>query len=152
MSRGNSFMMPVPFPDAAIVSLTSSPELDDFAAVALRWPAFRRWRELHQGLALLRKLQAQFTAGFSFAIERLRNRRWAAHLAEKQNLDLKVAALGLDLQELANPDFAGSLGRLIVGLNPAELAGPRSQGACFEESGRPEPFVHSHAGHGSIFP
>jgi hypothetical protein len=42
------------------------------------------------------------------------------------------------------------LGSLSVGLNPSEFTSPCSKRARLEESGSPEPFVHSHSGHNPI--
>jgi hypothetical protein len=77
----------------------------------------------------------------------LRNRSWAAHVAEKQDFDLKVAALVCHSQHVSNPNLARSLGGLLVGLNPAKFTGSRGQCSRLEESGSPEPLVHSYARH-----
>src|SRR5712692_3922107 len=55
------------------------------------------------------------------------------------------------MQPVADSDLTRSLGSLSVGLNPAEFACPCSERARLEESGGPEPFVHSHPGHNPIF-
>ena len=67
-------------------------------------------RVLLHGFAFFGQLQPRFAAGFGFAIERLRNRGRAAHLAQLQNLDLKDAALVLDLQHVAGVDLARGFG------------------------------------------
>jgi hypothetical protein len=80
----------------------------------------------------------------------LSNRSWSAHVAEKQDFYLKVAAVVRHSQHVANPDLSRSFGRLPVGLNPAKFAGSRRQRSRLEESGRPKPLVHSHRGHDSF--
>jgi len=96
---------------------------------------------------LLGQFQSQFSALFRLPIEGLSHRCRAAQLTQKQNLNLKVASLGSNLQEIAYPDFAGGFGRLLVALNPAEFTGSRSQATRLEKSGSPEPFVNSNTGH-----
>src|SRR5205809_3962361 len=123
------------------------PELDDSAAIAFRWPALGGRFKLLRCFALLCRLQARLPARFCLAVEGLRNRGGAAHLAEKQDFYLKVAALVDHTQHVANADLARSLGRLPVGLNPAEFTGPRRQYPRLEEPGGPKPFIHSHGGH-----
>src|SRR5437016_13050417 len=97
--------------------------------------------------ALFRQLQPQRPALLCLTVERLRNRRRTAHLTEDQDLHLKVATVVLHLQQIADADLARSLGWLSVRLNPAEFTGPSSERARLEESGSPEPLVHSYAGH-----
>jgi hypothetical protein len=75
----------------------------------------------------------------------------APDCAEQQDLDLKVSALGPDFEEIPNVDLAGRLGRLLVGLNPAEFASARSQSASLEESRCPKPFVDPNGIHASYF-
>jgi len=72
---------------------------------------------------------------------------WAALLAQKQDLYVKVPAVVGHAQPVSNPDFARGLGRLPAGLNPAEFTGSRRQCSRFEESGGPQPLVHSHREH-----
>ena len=119
-------------------------------AVAFGWLAFPQGFEMRHRFALFRQLQPQLPARLCLTVERLRNCRRAARLAEGQDLHLKVAAVVLHLQQVADPDLTRSLGWLSVGLNPAELTYPCSERARLEESGGPEPLVHSHAGHDAI--
>src|SRR5437016_8302708 len=100
--------------------------------------------------ALFRQLQPQLPARLCLTRERLRNRRRTAHLTENQDLHLKVATVVLYLQQIAKADLARSLCLLSVGLNPAEFTGPCSERARLEESGSPEPLIHSYAGHNPI--
>src|ERR1017187_4135874 len=132
------------------VPLHSAPEPADFPAIAFRWPAFPKGFRMRHCLALFRQLQPQFPARLRLAIERLRYRRRSAHRAESQDLHLKIAAVVLHSQEVAGADLARRFGGLSVGLNPAEFTCPRGQRAGLEESGGPEPLVHSHAGHDPI--
>lgn len=127
--------------------LSLASELVDFATVALGWSALRRWAEDHSSLTLLSQLGPQFAAGFGFAVQRLGYGSGAAHLAKKKDFHFEITAFGPDLQEIANVDFACRLGRLMVGLNPAEIAGSCSQAPRFEKSRGPQPFVHANAGH-----
>src|ERR1019366_706648 len=81
------------------------------------------------------------------AVQRLCNRRGAAHLAQKQHFHLKVTAIVCHSQHVANPDPARSLGGLPIGLNPTEFTGSCGQCSRLEESGGPKPLVHSYVGH-----
>src|SRR5437879_5864564 len=99
---------------------------------------------MRYGFTLFCQLEAQLAAGLSLAVERLRNRHRAAHLTEKQNLHLKIAAVVFDSQEVANVDLARGLGRLSLGHDPAELTCVRRERTRLEESRGPEPLVHSH--------
>src|SRR5712692_829143 len=92
----------------------------------------------------------QLAARRCLTVERLCNHCRAAHLTEDQDLNLKVAAVVLHLQQIADSDLTRSLGSLSVGLNPAEFTCPCSERARLEESGGPKPFVHSHPGHNPI--
>src|SRR6266851_3572748 len=100
--------------------------------------------------ALLRQLKPQLPARFGLTVERLRHRCRAAYFTENQHLNLKVAAIVLHLQPVADADLTRSLGWLSVGLNPAEFTCPCGKRARLEESGSPEPLIHSHAGHNPI--
>src|SRR5271165_4472117 len=101
--------------------------------------------EIRPVLALFRELLARLAAGFGFPIERLCDGCRSGHLAEKEHFNLKVAAVVLDLQQVAGADFARGLGRLPVGMNAAEFKGARGQRASLEESRGPEPFVYPHS-------
>ena len=122
----------------------------DFTAIAFRWLALPQRFEMRHRFALFRQLEPQLPARVGLAVERLRNRRRAAHLAENQDFHLKIAAIVLHLQQVADADLARRFGCLSVGFNPAELTCPGSKRARLEESGRPQPLVYSHAGHDSI--
>src|ERR1017187_3049853 len=137
-------------PCRSVLCLYSTPKPVDFTAIAFRWLAFPQRFEMRHRFALFRQLQPQLPAGLCLTVERLRNRRRAAHLTEDQDLHLKVAAVVLHLQQVAGSDLTRSLGSLPVGLNPAEFKCPCSERARLEESGGPEPLVHSHAGHNPI--
>jgi len=127
-----------------------SAELDDPSAVAFGGPALGRRVNTLPRPALLDHLHAQFPAGLSFAVEGLSHRGRAAHLAEQQDFHLKIAALSLDLQEVADADVACRLHRLLVGFNPAKFAGARRQAARLEKTGRPQPLINANASHWSI--
>src|ERR1019366_5632388 len=70
----------------------SAAELINFAAIAFRRSAFGRNLKLPHRLALGCQLGAQLPALIRLAIERLRNRGGAAHLAEEQDLDMEIAS------------------------------------------------------------
>jgi hypothetical protein len=125
-------------------------ELDNPATVTFRRSAFGYRSETSQRFSLCCHLQPQFTACFGLAIERLSDRCRAANVAQKQDLNLKIAALGSDLEELANPDFACRLHRYSVALNSAEFARARGQSTRLKEPGCPEPFVYSYTGHARL--
>jgi hypothetical protein len=80
----------------------------------------------------------------------LRHRSRTAYFAQQENLNLELAPIIGHSQHIANPDIPRWLGRLPVGLNPSQVAGPSRQGSCFEEPGSPKPFVDSYRGHCSI--
>ena len=82
---------------------------------------------------------------------RLRNRRRATYLAEQQDLYLKLPAIVLHLQQIADPNISRCLGNLLVQLNPAKLASPCRQRPRLEKSGSPKPLIHPHRSHESIF-
>jgi len=105
---------------------------------------------MRRSFALFCNLEPQLPARIRFLIEPLRNRRWAAHLTENQDLYLKVAAVVLYVQEIADSNLARGLGFLSVGLNPAKFACPCSERARLKKSGGPKPLVHSHADHDPI--
>lgn len=73
-----------------------------------------------------------------------------AHLAQKQDLHLKLARVVLHAQQIAGMHFARGFNRLSMALNPAEIASSRSQRARLEKSRRPKPLIHPHALHNSI--
>ena len=92
---------------------------------------------MRHGFAFFRQLAPQFPALLRLAVKRLRHRRRAAHLADAQNLELKVAALLLHLQPVAGADLARGFGPQPITLDPAEFACPRRQRARLEESRGP---------------
>ena len=92
-------------------------------------------------------LQAKLPAGFRLAVECLGDGSWTANLAQQQDFYLKLAALVSYSQHVSNPDLARRLGRLIVGLNPAQRTGSAGQGSRFEKTCGPKPFIDSYAGH-----
>src|SRR5260370_20845890 len=100
---------------------------------------------MRHGFPFFCQLQAQLPACLRLTVERLRNRRRAAHLTEGQNLHLKVAAVVLHFQKVADADVARRLGWLSVGFDPAEFAFPRGERARLEESGVPQPLLYSYA-------
>src|SRR5258708_39804960 len=110
---------------ATSTSSSSPPKLDNSPAIAFRWPAGRQFFKLLHRFALSRHLQAKFPAGLGLAIESLRNRSRAPHLAEQKNFHMKLTALVGHMQHVSNPDLAGGLGGLSVRLNPAQLTGSR---------------------------
>jgi hypothetical protein len=122
-------------------------ELVNFSAVAFRGSALGRWTETQSRPAFLSDLEPQFTARFTFAVQRLSYRRRATYVAEKEHFHFEITTLGRDLQEVANVDLACRLGRLLAAVNPSEFTGSRSQAASFKKSGGPQPLVHPNTGH-----
>lgn len=125
-------------------------ELDDLASVALGGAAFRRGGIHLHGLALFRNFQAQFTAGICLAIKRLRHGSGAADNAQLQHFHFKFMGICPDVQKVAGMDLASRFGGLVVALDPAQIAGARSQRPGLEEPGCPEPLVNAYAVHGYI--
>ena len=106
------------------LKLASAAKLDDPTTVAFRWPACGQLFKLAHCFALGCHFQAQFAARLGLAVESLRNRGGTADIAEKQNLHLKVAAIVLHLQQVADSNLARSLGLLSVSFNSAEFTCP----------------------------
>jgi hypothetical protein len=130
----------------AVRGLPFAAELDDAATVALGWAVLRQRRELLQRLALGGKLEARRFALFCFAAEGLRHCSGAAHFAEQEYLDLKLAALVSDEEHIADTDFASGLGLDAVRMDAAEFAGFLRQRTGLEEARGPQPFVDAHGG------
>src|SRR5271165_4915247 len=77
--------------------LRSTPKPIEHPAIALRWFACTQQFEAWHRLPFFRQLLAHSAAGLSFPVQRLRHRRRAPYVAQKQHLHLKVAALVLHL-------------------------------------------------------
>jgi hypothetical protein len=101
--------------------------------------------ELRHGFSLFRQFEAQLAACIGFAVESLGGCRRATYFAEGEEFYLEITRVASDLEEVAEMDFAGRLGRLSVRFDSAEITGSGGDGASLEESGGPEPLVHSHA-------
>ena len=123
----------------------------NLAPVALRWAASRSRRKVQPGFSLLGKLAPSFAAGLGFLVKRLRNRSGSANLAQRQDLDHKVAAIVPDREQIAHANLARRSRRLMVGLDPAQLARLRRQRARLEETRGPQPFIKTGAVHEPIF-
>ena len=119
------------------VASHSTTEPIKFAAIAFRWFAFPRRFVMRHRFSFFRQFQPQFPARLRLAIERLRDRCRAAKLAEKENFNLKHAAVVPYLQQVADSNLAGSLGLLSVGFNSAEFTCPCRERTGLEESGCP---------------
>jgi hypothetical protein len=74
----------------------------------------------------------------------------AADFTQEQDFHLKVASGSRDAQLIPNADLARGLDGPPIGMNSAQFAGASRQRAGFEESRRPQPFVHSYARHKAI--
>jgi hypothetical protein len=72
--------------------LPSAAELDDAAAIAFGGPVDRDGSVFLHGLAFFGGFGAGGFAGFGFAVEGLRYGGWAAHLAEREDFNVKLAA------------------------------------------------------------
>jgi hypothetical protein len=128
----------------------SSAKASEFAAIALGGFALTQRLEVRHGLSFFGQFAPQLAAGLGLTVEGLGHGGRPAHLAEKQDFHLKVAAFVRHLKQIADPDLAGRLGSLSVGLNPADVAGLGRQRTSFEETGSPKPFVHPDARHHPI--
>jgi hypothetical protein len=104
--------------------LTFTAKLDDLAAIAFGRSASGRGSEIHHCLTFRRCFEPQFAALVSLAIQRLSDRRRTSHLAQQQNLHLKIATFSRNLQEVADPNIARRLGWLIIRLNLSQITGP----------------------------
>lgn len=129
---------------AARGRLLPSTQTVDEAAVALG--RFDRVEAGH-GLALFREFAAGFAAIFRFAVEGLGDGSGAAHLAEQEHLDVEVAGIIMDAEQVAGADFAGGFGGLAAGFDPAEVAGAGGERPGFEEASGPQPLIDSDARH-----
>jgi len=89
-------------------------------------------------------------AGFGFAVEGLCDGGGGSLLAEGEDFDVEFAAFVLDVEHVADADFAGGLGEDVVGEDAVEVAGFGGLFARLEEAGGPEPFVDASAGHAGI--
>ncbi len=83
------------------------------------------------GLALLGEPEAQLAAGVGLPVERLGDGGGAAQLAEREHVDLEVAAVVLHTQSVAGVNLAGGLGGLAVGCDSAEFTGREPPGRGF---------------------
>ena len=82
-------------------NLSSGTELDYAAAVAFGRAALGQRSILLHGFSLGSLALALFLAGFSFAIESLRNRGGATDFTELQDFDVKFPALIFDTEHVA---------------------------------------------------
>jgi hypothetical protein len=131
----------------------SAAELVDLAAVALGGAAFGDGSEFEHLFAFFGGFGAEYAALGGLAVEGLGDGGGASDLAEDEDFDVEDAGVAGDLEHVAEADVAGGFGAVGVGLDAADVAGVGGEGACFEEPGGPEPFVHAYGGggHGSIF-
>ncbi len=132
------------------LGLCSAAEAYDAATVALGGAALGQGRVHLHSFALGGGFGARFFAGLTLAIEGLRHNRGAAHLAQRENFNLKVAALVLDDEIVADTNLAGGFGFVAVGEDAAQVAGLGGQRAGFEEARRPKPFVDAQGVHEDI--
>lgn len=102
---------------------------------------------MQASFAFLGESLSSFAAGLCFAIKALRNRRWAAHLTESQNLNLKITAISFDGKPVSCANFSRGARGLMIGFHSAQFARAGSERAGLEESSRPEPFVETHTVH-----
>jgi len=97
----------------------------------------RGWSEVHECPAFLGHFLARFVAGFGLLVERLRDRRGPAEVAESEDVNLEFSAFGTDLQAVSNVDVAAGFDRLVGALNSVEFAGVGGLGAGLEEARGP---------------
>lgn len=103
--------------------------------------------EMNHSLSLSRQFEAQFPAGFGFAVESLGGGRRTPQLRDDQDFHFKFTCLGRDAKQIGNVNFPRRLGCLSCGVNSAKLAGFGCEGAGLEEPGGPEPLVDPDAFH-----
>jgi len=82
-------------------------------------------------------LTAELFAVFGLAVEGLGDGGGAALLAEGEDFDLKLTGFVSDVEHVADTDFAGGFGGLLVGGDAIYVAGLGRQLASFEEAGGP---------------
>ena len=119
-------------------------------SVTPRGLAFLQEALLHCGAPLFGQLQAQFAALVGLVIERLSDRRRAAYLAQLPYLDVEVSCFGSYMEMVAGVDLARRLRLVPIGDDAPQITRPCCERARLEEARRPEPFVRSDTGHGSI--
>ena len=129
------------------LELCSAAKADDAATVALGWTALGQRRELLHGLALGSRFCARGDAGFALAIERLRHRGRAAHLTQRENFNLKIAAFVFYDELVADTNLAGGFGFVTVGEDATQVTGLGGQRPRFEEARSPKPFVDAQGVH-----
>lgn len=96
---------------------------------------------------LLGEFDAGRATGFAFAVQGLGSGGGATHSGEVEDFNLEEASFIADAQGVADADFAGGFGFVVVGFDASEFAGSHGEGAGFEEAGCPEPFVDAETGH-----
>jgi hypothetical protein len=118
--------------------LVVAAEAVDETAVALG-RAFRWCSEVERAeeFALFGDFAAELFAGFCLAVESLGDDRGAALMAEKENLDVELAAFVFNVEHIADADLAGGLRGLVVGGDAIHVAGFGGLLAGFEEAGGP---------------
>ena len=77
---------------------------------------------MRHGLAFFRECEARFPAGFGLTIKRLRGGGRPAHFAENQDIDLVIAAIVPDLDEVADFYVSRRFDGLPIRLNSAQIA------------------------------
>src|SRR5579862_2163828 len=125
----------------------SATELDDPPPVPFRWAPGRKNFQLARRFALGRHFLARFAAGLCLLVKRLRHRGGTADLTDTGHLNFELAAVVADAQHIAESNFACRFGELAVGENPPQLTGFLGQGPGLEETGRPQPGIHSYSMH-----
>src|SRR5690349_5241312 len=123
---------------------SSSPQSVEIAAIAFGRLAFPERLKVRHRFTLLRQFQPRLPALVGFPIEHLCHRGRTTHFAQAEHLHLKITAVVLHLQQVANSNLARSFSRLSVGVNSAEFTGAAGERARLEEPGGPKPLVYSH--------
>jgi len=123
---------------------TFAAEANDAAAVAFGGSAEGRGGEVESGFAFLGKFSPGIAAGIGLLVECLGDCGWSAHITQGEDFDFEVSALIFYRERVADADFTGGAGSLLIRLNAAEFTGFCSEGAGLEEARRPEPFVETH--------
>jgi len=111
----------------------------------------RQGRKFLHGFAFRCFFLPLLLAGPGLAIERLGHRSWAAHLAQLQNFDVKLATLVPNAQHVSDANIPRRLGFDFIGSNAADVASFGSLGPRLEEARSPEPLVHANSIHDVCF-
>jgi len=101
--------------------------------------------------ALLGGFAARLSAFIGFAIKRLGDGGGGALLTKRKNFDVELARFILNVEQIADANFARRLSGLAITEHALQLTCLGGLLAGLEEAGGPEPFVNAGSSHASIF-